>query len=201
LKIDRLYFTVEQLAEHWRLPIADIMQLGLTNQLKFITQADWEFPDFEIIHRGEHTPINFEELANIYYATEPLFKKGHCQTSQDAFLIGSNVTITYYPGINRLIIDASEVERFERENLYSSGTLTEPERDILLKQIGLLSLVLAERVNKYKKGSGDPNVYQIANDASEIVETWEFEGKRGTSSSSIRENIARGLKLLITPKN
>jgi hypothetical protein len=80
-------------------------------------------------------------------------------------------------------------------------SLTESERDILLKQIGLLSLVLAERVNKYKKGSGAPNVYQIANAAGEIVEASEFEGKRGTGSTSIRENIARGLKLLINPKD
>lgn len=75
-------------------------------------------------------------------------------------------------------------------------SLTESERDILLKQIGLLSLVLAERSSMYKKGSGDPNALQIANAAAEIVEAGDFEGKRGTSSSSIRENIAKGLELL-----
>lgn len=123
MKIHRLYFSVEQLAEHWRLSIDDVMQLGLTNQLRFVAQADWEFPDFEIIHRGEHTPIDFEELANIYYASEPFCEKGHCQTSQDDGLLGANVTITYYPGITRLIIDASEVERFERENTFKQDSL------------------------------------------------------------------------------
>ncbi|WKJ91639.1 hypothetical protein QZJ86_05755 [Methylomonas montana] len=116
MKIERLYFTVDQLAEHWRLPIDVIMQLGLTNQLKFVAQADWEYPGLEVNQRGAHTPITFEDLANIYHATEPFCKTGVCQTSEDASLIGADVTITFYPGTDRLIIDATEVERFEREN-------------------------------------------------------------------------------------
>jgi len=81
-------------------------------------------------------------------------------------------------------------------NSQVSEPLTESERDILLKHIGLLSLVLAEKGGKYKKGSGKPNASQIASEAQLLIDAGNFAGKKGTRSTLLRESIAKGLKLL-----
>lgn len=114
IKFERLYYTVEQLAKYWNIDISDVMQLGLTNHLAFVAQADWEYPDHQIIQRGSHTKINYLELSNIYHATKPFSETGVVETNVDKALIGSKCVITYYPGISHLIIDVDEVERFEK---------------------------------------------------------------------------------------
>ena len=116
MKIDRLYYTVEQLAEHWLMSIDDILQLGLTNQLAFLTQADWEYPRTKLMLRGEHTGITAQELSNIYFAKEPFSEPGNAGETANGILKGEECIITYHPGLDRLIIDASEVKRFEREH-------------------------------------------------------------------------------------
>ncbi len=116
MKIDRLYYTVEQLAEHWLISIDDILQLGFTNQLTFLTQADWEYPRTKLMLRGEHTGITAQELSNIYFAKEPFSEPGNAGETANGILKGEECIITYHPGLDRLIIDASEIKRFEREH-------------------------------------------------------------------------------------
>ncbi|WP_442498158.1 hypothetical protein [Methylobacter sp. sgz302048] len=73
--------------------------------------------------------------------------------------------------------------------------LTDNERDKLLKQIGLLALVLAEKSSRYKRGE-KPNANQIATDVQSIIDATELPGKKGTGSSELRDSISQGLKLL-----
>lgn len=73
--------------------------------------------------------------------------------------------------------------------------ITESEREKLLKQIGVMALVLAEKSNKYKRGDA-PNAYQIANEVQDILGAGRFEDKKGTGSTEIRDSISKGLKLL-----
>lgn len=132
MKIERLYYTVEQLSEHWGLSVDDIMQLGLTNQLQFVARADWGNPDIDKIYCGAHTPITFEALSNIYFATEPFSETGICECAKNRYEIGQKVVITYYPGTERLIIQADEVDRFERE---MSGKMpTEQENSPIIEE-------------------------------------------------------------------
>ena len=80
-------------------------------------------------------------------------------------------------------------------NIPDGTDLTETERQKLLKQIGTLALLLAEKHSKYKK-SENPNASQIAADVQLITDAFEFHGKKGTGSSEIRSSIAAGIKLL-----
>ena len=85
------------------------------------------------------------------------------------------------------------------EGKNSGRPLISTERDILLKQIGSLSLVLAEKSNRYKRG-GKPNALQIAKDTVEILDALPDADTRGVGSSSIRESIHAGIELLTTIK-
>ena len=73
--------------------------------------------------------------------------------------------------------------------------LATTERNTLLRQIGALSLALAEQSNKYKRGER-PNGLQIANAAGEIVDALPSANSAGTGGSSIRESIRQGIELL-----
>ncbi|MDP3875777.1 MAG: hypothetical protein Q8Q50_02235 [Methylobacter sp.] len=135
MKIDRLYYTVEQLAEHWLISIDDILQYGFTNQLTFLTQADWEYPRTKLILRGQHTGIAAQELANIYFAKEPFSDPGNAGETANGILKGEECIITYHPGLDRLIIDVDEVKRFEREHPELSKTDNNQktnEKDVLV---------------------------------------------------------------------
>lgn len=70
------------------------------------------------------------------------------------------------------------------------------DRQKLLKQIGALALLLAEKSNKYKR-SEKPNANQIASDVELIFDAFEFVDKKGVGKSELRESIAKGVKLLL----
>jgi hypothetical protein len=74
-------------------------------------------------------------------------------------------------------------------------SLNTTERNKLLKQIGALSLALAEQSRKYKRGE-NPNGSQIATVAGEIVDALPVANVAGVGASSIRESIRQGLELL-----
>ncbi|NOU12775.1 MAG: hypothetical protein HOO92_02230 [Methylococcaceae bacterium] len=175
IKFERKYYTVKQLARYWNIDISEVMQLGLTNQLAFIAQADWEYPDHHLIQRGTHTKINYLELSNIYHATEPFSEAGITKTAEDKTLIGSKCVITYYPGISHLIIDASEIERFkkvdsERKDDHLLESIHEHESNFKDEKISLpfdknsrgvdintvAEVVLGMAIHKYGHNPGDP---------------------------------------------
>jgi len=72
---------------------------------------------------------------------------------------------------------------------------SDTERERLLKQIAALSLLLAEKSNRYKLGD-KPNKNQIAEAIQEIVDAIPDVNGRGTKKSNIRESIRVGLQLL-----
>lgn len=69
------------------------------------------------------------------------------------------------------------------------------ERNTLLKQIGAISLALAEQSKKYKRGE-KPNALQIATVVGEIVDALPGANTAGVGASSIRESIRQGIELL-----
>lgn len=89
-----------------------------------------------------------------------------------------------------------ELEISINANLFCSETpLAMTERNTLLKQIGTLSLALAEQSKKYKRGE-KPNGLQIATVTGEIVDALPGANVAGTGASSIRESIRQGIELL-----
>lgn len=110
----------------------------------------------------------------------------------------------YYPmgGLPQDVVWVVRTEilrEFEQSiNGNASGSpmpLATTERHTLLKQIGALSLALAEQSKKYKRGE-KPNGLQIANVAGEIVDALPGANTAGLGVSSIRESIRQGIELL-----
>lgn len=81
----------------------------------------------------------------------------------------------------------------------SEKPLGSTERNTLLKQIAALSLVLAEKSGRYKRGS-KPNALQIAEETGTILDALPDANSRGVGGSSIRESIKAGLELLTMTK-
>ncbi|NVE22355.1 hypothetical protein [Burkholderia glumae] len=92
-------------------------------------------------------------------------------------------------------IATAQAENGQPESSKAIEPSDETEKTKLLKQIGALSLLLAEKVGKYTR-AGKPNASQIANDVGEIIDALSDASTSGLKSSSVRESIARGLKLI-----
>lgn len=81
-----------------------------------------------------------------------------------------------------------------------SQSITDLERDRLLKQIGALALTLAEKSNQYKRSNGKPNALEIAKNTVLILDALPDANSRGVGESNIRESIKVGLELLTAIK-
>lgn len=74
-----------------------------------------------------------------------------------------------------------------------TAALSESERTKLLKQIGGLSLLLAEKWTLYRR-NGNPNADQIAKGVADAIEG--LPNHKGTGNSSLRASIKEGIDLL-----
>lgn len=74
--------------------------------------------------------------------------------------------------------------------------LSEPERQTLQRQIGVLALCVAEKGGKYRRGD-KPNASQIASLARELAEAMPDASLKGLSVAHIREAIAEGMRRLV----
>ncbi|TDY26128.1 hypothetical protein B0G81_6633 [Paraburkholderia sp. BL6665CI2N2] len=77
----------------------------------------------------------------------------------------------------------------------TSVTIGARERETLLKQIGVLALLLSEKAGIYRRG-GKPNAKQIGDAVAKIMEALPDANTRGMSSTSVRNSISAGLSLL-----
>lgn len=69
------------------------------------------------------------------------------------------------------------------------------ERNKLVKQIGAMALLLAEKNGRYKIGDR-PNANQIADAIGDILDALPDASLRGLGKSSLRESIRTGIELL-----
>lgn len=76
-----------------------------------------------------------------------------------------------------------------------SEEIAESERSRLLKHIGAIALLLAEKSNRYKKGAA-PNVSAIADDIVALMEALPDSNMNAARKSVLRFSITEGLKLL-----
>lgn len=116
LNIERFYYTVNELAEYWQVSIDDIMQLGITDRLKFSAIVKDEYPEKGIIKQGEIAPMTLNTLNKVYCFNETVTVESLVITNSDSRIeLGDKHITTYYPDIDNFIIPAIEVERFENE--------------------------------------------------------------------------------------
>jgi hypothetical protein len=73
--------------------------------------------------------------------------------------------------------------------------LGERERETLLKMIGALAMLVANKGGKYKK-KDDPNALQISEDVTSLFEETDKFDKHGLSSRNLREKISEGINFL-----
>jgi hypothetical protein len=126
---NRLFYYVPDLAALWGKDEGYIINLGETGQLKFAALTDWYFPDYGEWDKLAITNVTDEELGMILNHPEAsfvvknseadirLFGREACGTQQDHadkpwIKKGALVEITYWTGTKRLIIHASEVDRY-----------------------------------------------------------------------------------------
>ncbi len=97
-----------------------------------------------------------------------------------------------------LVIRTSDITRFETasntEEEEPSKTNT-TERENLLKMLGGMALLLAEKGGKYKRGN-KPNASSIADEVSELIEHLPNSNLYGMSTRNIREKLSEAIRLL-----
>ncbi|WP_345798414.1 hypothetical protein [Castellaniella sp. MT123] len=72
----------------------------------------------------------------------------------------------------------------------------EVERDRLLRLVGALALLLAERPGRYRRGDR-PNALQIAEATAELMSAMPDANSRGLGNSNIRASVSEGVTLLL----
>jgi hypothetical protein len=88
------------------------------------------------------------------------------------------------------------VEQITIDGLNNAQEISESERNKLLKQIGVLALLLSKKVNTLKKSSGEPNTFQIAEAVKVLLDGMPDIDQKALGNSNFRDSIAEGLRLL-----
>ena len=78
----------------------------------------------------------------------------------------------------------------------SEQEISETERVKLLKQIGVMAILLSKKSNKLQKNIDKPNVSQIAEVLQVELDAMPDANRKGLSVSNLRASISEGLKLL-----
>lgn len=154
IMIDRLYYTVEQLAEYWQVSIDDIIHLGLTDKLKFIVLADIEnLSRSQFSELGEVEEIDRHELSIIYYSKEDfIIPDNDPRVSILKRITGCKIRLNYHHGISRLAVYTKEVERFENENISRLGHIEDNTK-------GNNKQVLTPKIKEHEKRNNDYLAY------------------------------------------
>lgn len=83
----------------------------------------------------------------------------------------------------------------QTKNKKSTPSISDSERDNLLKTIGVIALGYAEKSQRYRRGD-TPNANAIAEDVAMLLENLPDIKSYGLGNSSIRERIREGITLL-----
>ena len=108
-----------------------------------------------------------------------------------------------FPKDSYFVVRKDALTKFEASIHGKSAAIENPmvisERNNLLKQIAALSLALAEKSNRYKRGD-KPNVSQIADATIDTLDALPDINPGGIGKSSFRDSIKAGLDLLTMTK-
>lgn len=138
-----------------------------------------------------HRP--FYNLCHENLSQESELYKGYCFIhGLDKFAILTNFVILH----SELMKLKKPVEQNAISDLNNAQEISESERNKLLKQIGVLALMLSKKVNTLKKSSGEPNTNQIAEAVKVLLDGMPDIDQKGLGNSNLRDSIAEGLKLL-----
>ena len=98
---------------------------------------------------------------------------------------------------NELLTESANMKSFiEKMTSAENQVISETEPQKLLKQIGVLALLLSKKNNSLRKSSDEPNASQIAIAVDEMLGFLPDANIKGLSNSNLRASIADGLALL-----
>jgi hypothetical protein len=123
--------------------------------------------------------------------------KGGQQWEEAIGVYGSKLRIS----TSDLVVFRDEIERFEAvhsspvTHTQATNQLKDSEREKLLRHIGGLALLLAERSNLYRNGDA-PNANQIAEGVTDLLKNIPDSNLRACGFTSLRTSIAKGVELL-----
>jgi len=215
--IRRAYYPLEKAAEILSCTEADLIYRGATGELSIYMLHDQFTIGLRRFNVFGWEPIGDETY---FWQDKPLKVSKSCIKALESLTPGgvADIMIEYTPDDGEAL-DPNERFRFSLRNTLTGAvptiqdcilvishddlkrlqqpepSLTESDRDKLLKQIGGMALVLAEKSGKYKLGE-KPNASQIAEAIQAIFDAGDFQGRKGTGSTELRSSISAGLKLL-----
>ncbi len=230
IKLPKEYFSLAELSQRWGWDISDIfLQIG-TGKLKAHIKIIGNYVPTKIIGKetapledGE-SPENNDDVSEpdidgLYMLPEEYIQ--HLITDKGVYLAyahcdGGKKAIVIYPErlvtLDDVVITKQEVARFEMcaQILDDGSQINESEKSRLLRLVGVLALVLANKGGKYAIGT-KPNVSQIAIDVETMLASPEVGkeesksqsdikfsfDKAGLGNTNIRLTISDGIKLLM----
>lgn len=182
--------------DKWNTDIAVLLLLGISPEPMYIEGSSAKI--FTLLGGGligkanrDFYADNGEDILDLF-KSNPIHQDNESPDYWIKWAVSKNIDIPWLdfavahklmPSLN---VDADPI---------GGNPLNATERNKLLKQIGALSLALAEQSKKYKRGE-NPNGSQIATVAGEIVDALPVANLAGVGGSSIRESIRQGLELL-----
>lgn len=166
---------------------AGVFQLHYDAEIEY--KHTGKLPKFPILVPSDHIDDEFKKTleheamknSNNIYSDAPGYF--HFYISKESHYY-NNYTIK----IIDLVDDISQVE-VELE-------ISETERAKLLKQIGVMALLLSKKNNTFSKSSGEPNASQIAKAVQVVLDSMPDANIKGLSVSNLRTSISEGIDLL-----
>lgn len=189
----RIRYSVAELADEWGIAESYVWQQIEAGRLKPIFRDNGKFSEFPSQRHAtgaadqvgvDGGTFSFADAVGIEKAPDGKLRLilGEVQT-----VARSNVYIRHD--------DKMLFERAAVVEAAASDAVSDAERQTLLRQIGALALVIAERKGKYRRGDA-PIASQIAESARELAENLPEPILRGLSTKSLRTHIQAGLKPL-----
>lgn len=125
----------------------------------------------------------------------------HGQIAVDAIFSPCSVwAVSYEPprvvSIADIVIRPEEAASFKIA-VDVSDPMSPSERSRLLRLIGAMAVLLAQKANKYTSG-GHPNASQIADAVGELLDALPDANSLGLGNTNVRTTISSGIELLTT---
>ena len=166
---------------------AGVFQLHYDAEIEY--KHTGKLPKFPILVPSDHIDDEFKKT--LEHETEksgiqinlnaPLYFQFHI--SKDSHPYGN-----YLMRVLDSVEDVSHVE-------VNQG-ISETEREKLLKQIGVMALLLSKKNNTFSKSSGEPNASQIAKAVQVELDSMPDANIKGLGDANLRASIKEGLELL-----
>lgn len=119
ITVFKTFYTIKELAERWKIPLDDVLHLGLTGQLKLYALVDIEYPEHFYLRNEPYIeyaqPLSLStdgDLPRIIYEKKPFTVTFNKENTSN----GLTWIVNYSPDLNRVITIRNILEEFEAKN-------------------------------------------------------------------------------------